>query len=76
MGFKTKKIYDKYNLNANHGELNDWKNLPIDIGCHSNDHKKIIIFMSHIQNIKIILVILIILLVLTESTNHQIVFSQ
>lgn len=37
---KTKKIYDKYNLNINHGELNDWKNLPIDIGCHSNDHKK------------------------------------
>ncbi len=37
---KTKKIHDKYNLNIDHGELHDWHDLPVDIGCHSNDHKK------------------------------------
>lgn len=42
LGWVTKEIEvnDSFNFYLDHGTIKEWKNLKIDIGCHTYDHKK------------------------------------
>lgn len=37
---KEIKIKDSFNCDLNHGTIEDWKGLNLDIGCHTYDHDK------------------------------------
>jgi peptidoglycan/xylan/chitin deacetylase (PgdA/CDA1 family) len=37
---KEIEIKDSFNSNLDHGNINDWLNLELDIGCHTYDHGK------------------------------------
>jgi peptidoglycan/xylan/chitin deacetylase (PgdA/CDA1 family) len=34
------KIKDEFNIGLNHGTIEQWKNLKLDLGCHTYDHEK------------------------------------
>ena len=42
LGWITKevKINDSFNVDLDHGTIEEWKSLKIDVGCHTYDHSK------------------------------------